>query len=72
MQDSKNKEPGSTICTCKIKGERYEIKRNEYNCCGSNLTGFDSCAFFNTDCNLAGVFDWCSKHDIYFIKIESK
>lgn len=67
----KHKEPCSTICTCKIKDERYEIKRSEYSSCGSRLTGYTSCAFFDTDCNLEGVFDYCTKHDVYFIKIES-
>ena len=40
---------------------------------GEQLTEFycDTFRQFDIDCGKEGLFDFCSKHDIYFIKIES-
>lgn len=72
MNTTKKHNPGDTICTCRVGEDRYEIKRAGQNACGSILTGYTSCAFFDTDCNKHGLFDYCCKHDIYFFKIQPK
>lgn len=66
----KHKE-GDKICTGRINGQRYEIKRTSYGCCGSDADGYCACSFFNTDCEEAGGYPLCS-NELYFIKIDEK
>lgn len=61
---------GETICTARIKGQRYEIKRALEGYCG---TSDDCCAchFFDKgDCVDSGGWPLCNDHKVYFVKIE--
>lgn len=64
---------GDTICTGRIKGDRYEIKRATDFCCGSDIEGLSFCYFFDKgSCEGNGGFPLCSKHNIYFVKINER
>lgn len=62
---------GSTICTGRINGQRYEIKRAGNGCCGSAGDSYCFCFFFEKgDCEDLGGWPLCSNHEVYFVKIE--